>query len=105
MARRCRAPVLHTLHGRLDLPELVPIFQQFAELPLVTISDAQRSPLPWHHWLGTVYHGLPDLYTFHPTPGKYLAFLGRIAPEKRPDHAIQIANGPFDRVLAMLART
>jgi glycosyltransferase involved in cell wall biosynthesis len=92
MARRCQIPVIHTLHGRLDLAELVPVFQQFTELPLVTISDAQRSPLPWHHWLGTVYHGLPDLYTFHPAPGKYLAFLGRIAPEKRPDHAIQIAK-------------
>jgi glycosyltransferase involved in cell wall biosynthesis len=92
MSRRCPTPVLTTLHGRLDLPELVPIFQEYADMPVVSISDAQRMPLPHANWHGTVYHGLPDLYTFHPNPGSYLAFLGRICPEKRPDHAIEIAK-------------
>ena len=92
MSRRCATPVLTTLHGRLDLPELVPIFQEYAEMPVVSISDAQRIPLPHANWQGTVYHGLPDLYAFHPNPGSYLAYLGRIAPEKRPDHAIEIAK-------------
>ncbi len=92
MSRRCVTPVLTTLHGRLDLPELVPIFREYAELPVVSISNAQRAPLPYANWQGTVYHGLPDLYTFHPTGGSYLAYLGRICPEKRPDHAIEIAK-------------
>ena len=93
VARRCTAPVITTLHGRLDLPELVPVFQEFGEMPLVSISNAQRKPLPWANWQATVHHGLPrNLYTYHPIPGKYLAFLGRISPEKRPDHAIEIAK-------------
>src|SRR5262249_16971849 len=62
-------------------------------MPVVSISDAQRAPLPWVNWLGTVYHGLPeDLYTFRETPGTYLAFLGRISPEKGVDQAIAIAQ-------------
>ena len=82
LSRRCRVPVVTTLHGRLDLPELVPVFRDFAELPLVSISDSQRKPLPWCNWANTVYHGLPhDLYKFHPEPGKYLAFLGRVSPK------------------------
>jgi glycosyltransferase involved in cell wall biosynthesis len=93
LARRCATPILSTMHGRLDLPELVPVFREFSEMSLVSISNAQRGPLPWCNWEATVYHGLPtDLYSFHPRPGKYLAFLGRIAPEKRPDHAIEIAK-------------
>jgi glycosyltransferase involved in cell wall biosynthesis len=92
MSRRCRTPVVTTLHGRLDLPELVPIFSEYAEMPLVSISNAQRAPLPAANWVGTVYHGLPDLYSFHPNSGSYLAYLGRICPEKRPDHAIEIAK-------------
>ena len=92
MSRRCSTPVLTTLHGRLDLPELVPIFREYAEMPVVSISDAQRIPLPDANWHGTVYHGLPDLYPFHPNGGTYLAYLGRICPEKRPDHAIEIAK-------------
>jgi glycosyltransferase involved in cell wall biosynthesis len=93
VARRCQAPVLTTLHGRLDLPELEPVYREFAEIPLVSISDAQRQPLPWANWQATVHHGLPrDLYTFHPQQGQYLAFLGRIAPEKCPDRAIAIAT-------------
>ena len=86
-------PWLTTLHGRLDLPELVPVFDAFPGAPVVTISDHQRGPLPRASWAGTVLHGLPrDLLT--PQPGivpDYLAFLGRICPEKRPDRAIRIA--------------
>jgi glycosyltransferase involved in cell wall biosynthesis len=81
-----------TLHGRLDLPDLVPLYRQFSQMPVVSISKAQREPLPWLNWQGTVYHGLPaDMLKFHPEPGKYLAFMGRISPEKRLDRAIKIA--------------
>ncbi len=93
LARRSPVPVVTTLHGRLDLPELEPVFREYAEMPLISISDAQRRPLPWANWQATVYHGLPrDLYHYHSLPGRYLAFLGRIAPEKRPDHAIEVAK-------------
>ena len=92
LSRRCATAVLTTLHGRLDLPELVPMYREYADMPVVSISNAQRLPLPNANWQGTVYHGLPDLYTFHPNPGSYLAYLGRICPEKRPDHAIEIAK-------------
>lgn len=93
LARRSPVPVLTTLHGRLDLPELVAVGEAFADLALVSISDAQRRPLPHANWAGTVHHGLPrDLYSFHPKAGKYLAYLGRLAPEKRPDHAIELAK-------------
>jgi len=93
MSRRAHAPVVTTLHGRLDLPELIPMFEEYAEMPVVSISNAQRTPLPGANWLGTVYHGIPkDLYSFHPGPGSYLAFLGRISPEKCPDHAIELAK-------------
>ena len=86
-------PVVHTLHGRLDLPDLAPLYQEFMDVPVVSISDAQRAPLPGVNWQGTVYHGLPEeLYTFRPEPGTYLAFLGRISPEKRVDRAIAIAQ-------------
>ena len=82
-----------TLHGRLDLPDLVPVYRHFHDTPVVSISNAQRSPLPWANWVATVYHGLPErLYRFRETPGSYLAFLGRISPEKRPDRAIRIAQ-------------
>lgn len=93
LARRNTIPVVTTLHGRQDLPELEPVFREFSEMPLVSISDAQRKPLPWANWAGTVHHGLPrNLYTFHPQTQGYLAFLGRISPEKRPDQAIEIAK-------------
>lgn len=93
LGSRNPAPVVTTLHGRLDLPELEPVFREFSEMPLVSISDAQRRPLPWANWQATVHHGLPqDLYTFHPQAGGYLAFLGRIAPEKCPDQAIELAK-------------
>jgi glycosyltransferase involved in cell wall biosynthesis len=90
-----RLPVAHvtTMHGRLDLPELRPLYREFDDIPVVSISDAQRTPLPEARWAGTVYHGLPpDLLQFHPEPGTYLAFLGRISPEKRVDRAIAIAT-------------
>jgi glycosyltransferase involved in cell wall biosynthesis len=89
-----RLPVAHvtTLHGRLDIPELAPVYREFRDIPIVSISDAQRGPLPEAGWTATVLHGLPpDLFRLHPGPGEYLAFLGRIAPEKRVDRAIAIA--------------
>ncbi len=93
LSRRYKVPHLTTLHGRLDIPDLVPLYQEFRDMPVVSISNAQREPLPWLNWLGTVYHGLPeDLYNFREKPGDYLAFLGRIAPEKRVDRAIEIAK-------------
>jgi glycosyltransferase involved in cell wall biosynthesis len=85
---------LTTLHGRLDLPDLQPFFQEFFDLPLVSISLAQRAPLPPVDWAGNVPHGIPaDLLPYEPNPsGDYLAFLGRISPEKRVDRAIEIAR-------------
>jgi glycosyltransferase involved in cell wall biosynthesis len=92
-SRRHAARQLTTLHGRLDIADLVPIYREFSDMPVVSISDAQREPLPWARWLATVHHGLPeDLYRFHGTPGRYLAFLGRISPEKRVDRAVEIAR-------------
>lgn len=90
-----RQPIAHvtTLHGRLDIPDLVPLSQQFRDMPVISISNVQREPLPWANWQATVYHGLPaDLYRFRAQPGSYLAFLGRISPEKRVDRAIEIAK-------------
>ncbi len=93
VARRLGVPHVTTMHGRLDLPELGPLYREFADEPLVSISDAQRAPLADAHWIGTVYHGLPpELLRFHAGPGRYLAFLGRISPEKRVDRAIAIAK-------------
>jgi glycosyltransferase involved in cell wall biosynthesis len=82
-----------TLHGRLDMEDLKPIYKRFHQIPVVSISDSQRKPLPYANWIGTVYHGLPkDLYQLGEGKGEYLAFLGRISPEKRPDRAIEIAK-------------
>ena len=93
LARRNPTPTVTTFHGRLDLPELQPVFREYMEMPMVSISDAQRKPISWANWYATVYHGLPkDLYGLHQNSGTYLAFLGRIAPEKRPDHAIELAK-------------
>ncbi len=86
-------PFVTTLHGRLDLPELQPVFDAFSRTPVVSISDSQRQPLKQANWLNTIYHGLPD-QLLTPRPGRepeYLAFLGRICPEKRVDTAIRIA--------------
>jgi Glycosyl transferases group 1/Glycosyltransferase Family 4 len=81
-----------TLHGRLDIPDLVCIFEEFREMPVVSISDAQREPLPWLNWRGTVRHGLPEnSLALGKGDGGYLAFLGRISPEKGLDRAIEIA--------------
>jgi glycosyltransferase involved in cell wall biosynthesis len=82
-----------TLHGRLDLPDLVPLYGAFNDIPVVSISYEQRRPLAHADWIGNVYHGLPeDSLPFHEGRGEYLAFLGRISPEKRPDRAIAIAG-------------
>jgi glycosyltransferase involved in cell wall biosynthesis len=93
LARRLRIPHVTTLHGRLDMPELRRLYDEFRDIPVVSISDAQRAPLPQAHWIATVHHGLPErLLRFHPGPGAYLAFVGRISPEKRVDRAIAIAT-------------
>ena len=82
-----------TLHGRLDLKDLPEVYERWPEFGLVSISDDQRRPLPHANWKATVQHGMPgDLYRFSPTSQGYLAFLGRISPEKRPDRAIEIAT-------------
>jgi len=92
MARHLSTAHVTTLHGRLDLPELKPLYRHFHDVPLVSISDSQRLPLPWVNWRRTVYHGLPpELYAFNASPKDYCVFLGRISPEKRPDRAIEIA--------------
>jgi len=92
LIRRCPVPVLSTLHGRLDLPELQRVYREFSELPLVSVSASQRAPCPWANWHANIYHGLPSsLYRFESQPGGYLAFLGRMSPEKSPETAIHIA--------------
>jgi glycosyltransferase involved in cell wall biosynthesis len=95
LSRFLPPPSLHTLHGRLDLPHMQPVYAQYRALPLVSISDAQRAPLRSLdvRGLATVYHGLRlDDYPVGSGAGGYLAFLGRISPEKRPDLAIAIAK-------------
>jgi glycosyltransferase involved in cell wall biosynthesis len=90
---RQSTPWLNTLHGRLDMIEYQGIFDMFSHVPLVSISDQQRRPLPQARFIGTVLHGLPEnLLTPIPVTPSYLAFLGRISPEKRPDRAIRIAR-------------
>jgi glycosyltransferase involved in cell wall biosynthesis len=90
--RLTSTPTIVTMHGRLDLETAKSIYDRFRRVPLVSISDAQRKPLPHMNWIGTAYHGLPhDLLEFNSNPGKYLAFLGRICPEKRVDTAIDVA--------------
>jgi glycosyltransferase involved in cell wall biosynthesis len=91
-SRLATVPHLTTPHGRLDVPDLIPLYEEFADMPLVSISNSQRTPLPNANWLATIYHGLPaSLYRFEPGPGDYLACLGRMAPEKGVDRAITIA--------------
>ena len=93
LSRRDRITHVTTLHGRLDVPDLVPLYQEFREMPVISISNGQRQPLPRANWQATVYHGLPvEMYRFREKPGNYLAFLGRISPEKRVDRAIEIAR-------------
>jgi len=91
--RRQPIPAVTTLHGKLTIPDLIPLYKEFEDMHVVSISDAQRQPLPWIGWRGTVYHGIPEgLYHLKEKPGEYLAFLGRICPEKRLDRAIEIAK-------------
>jgi glycosyltransferase involved in cell wall biosynthesis len=86
-------PHVTTLHGRLDIPDLAPLYDEFSEMPVVSISNSQRQPLPHANWQATVYHGLPEkLLRFRPERGEYLAFIGRFSPEKRADRAIEIAR-------------
>jgi glycosyltransferase involved in cell wall biosynthesis len=93
VTRRQNIAAVTTLHGRLDIADLVPMYREFNDMNVVSISNAQRTPLPWANWAGTVYHGLPeDLYKLQAGPGGYLAFLGRVSPEKRVDRAIEIAE-------------
>ena len=89
-ARKC----VTTLHGRLDLPDLPPLYREFRDMALVSISDAQRAPLPGATFMATVYHGLPEpVCPFNPAPrGDYLAFIGRVSPEKGLERAIEIAK-------------
>ncbi len=90
---RQSTPFVTTLHGRLDLPELQPIFTTFSRVPVISISDSQRRPIPQAHWVSTVHHGLPQtlLEPCGSTPS-YLAFLGRVSPEKGLERAINIAR-------------
>ena len=93
IARKFSTPHITTLHGRLDLPELVSLYRHFSDVPLISISDSQRIPLPWANWCETVYHGLPpDLYSFRSESDDYFVYIGRISLEKRVDRAIDIAR-------------
>jgi glycosyltransferase involved in cell wall biosynthesis len=93
MAQRCTTPTVTTLYGRLDLPEYIPMFKQFRNLPLVSTSNLQRRPLEWASWQETIYPGEPsELYRFNPRPGKYLAFIGSLSMEEGLGVAIEIAR-------------
>ncbi len=93
LGRVAPCPLVTTLHGRLDLPELGPLYAEFSDAPVVSISNAQRRPIAAANWVDTVYHGIPlDDRAFNPRRGDYLAYLGRIAPEKGLDTAIRAAR-------------
>ncbi len=93
LLRRLPVPSLTTVHGRVDIPEVRTLFEEYVDIPLASISDSQRRPIPSSNWQGTVHHGLPrDLHPFSDKAEGYLAFLGRISPEKRLDRAIEIAR-------------
>jgi glycosyltransferase involved in cell wall biosynthesis len=91
---RCHGlTALTTLHGRQDIPGQFPLFREFDDMRLISISNSQKKDMPWASWVGTVYHGLPEnLYSPCGRPGNSLAFLGRISPEKRVDRAVEIAR-------------
>jgi len=92
LSRLIRLPNVTTLHGKLTIRDLRPLYKIFSDMPLVSISKEQRRPLPDVNWVGNVYHGLPsDVLTPNENPGSYLAFLGRISPEKGVEDAIDIA--------------
>jgi glycosyltransferase involved in cell wall biosynthesis len=92
LLRRLATPSVTTLHGRLDLPELPPLYRLYDDIPVVSISNSQRVPLPEANFVATVLHGLPQkLLSKGGGRGGYLAFLGRVSPEKAPDAAIRIA--------------
>jgi glycosyltransferase involved in cell wall biosynthesis len=108
LSRREHYTHVTTLHGRLDIPDLVPLYNEYCDMPVISVSDAQRDPLPQLNWQGTVHHGMPkDNYSFYRNPGKYLAFLGRTSPEKGLDRAIEIARaaGMQLKVAAKIHRT
>lgn len=93
VARLAPCPVVTTLHGRLDLPELLPVYRVFADVPLVSISNAQRAPVAFANWVATVYHGVEfDGLTYNATPEPYFAFIGRVAQQKGLDIAIRVAE-------------
>lgn len=93
LARRHNTPCVMTMHGRLDIPGLAELYAEFHDLPLISISAAQRTPLPHANWRTTVHHGVPpELFQPSYQCGSYLAFVGRISPEKRVDRAIEIAR-------------
>jgi glycosyltransferase involved in cell wall biosynthesis len=109
MSRRLGVPHVTTLHGRLDIKDLLPLYDEFDDMPVVSISNSQRAPLPRANWCGTVYHGLPpDLFAPAANPaGDYLVFIGRISPEKRVDRAVEVARrtGLRLKVAAKIAKT
>lgn len=93
ISKLCAYAHVTTLHGRLDLQELIPLYDTFNDIPVISISKAQRHPLPQASWVGNVYHGIPeDLYSLGDGRGKYAAFIGRVSEEKRVDRAIEIAR-------------
>src|SRR5215469_3587522 len=93
LTRQTSTPVVSTLHSRLDRPEHEPLYREFADVPLVSISHAQRTPVAWANFVANVYHGIElDQFTFNPVPHGYLAYLGRISPEKGLDTAIRVAR-------------
>jgi glycosyltransferase involved in cell wall biosynthesis len=93
LVRRHRCPSLTTLHGMVHPHDVRALFEEYRDVPLVSISNEQRRPLPDANWAGTVYHGLPrESFTFRGEPGRYLVYLGRMSPEKRVDRAIEIAR-------------
>lgn len=93
LIRKQKMQAVSTLHGRLDIPDLFPLFREFRDMRLVSISDAQRVPMPWASWVATVHHGIPEhSYVPHEGKGEYLAFLGRVSPEKGLERAIEIAR-------------
>lgn len=93
LARISPSPVVTTLHGRLDEAQMLPLYRAFRDVPLVSISESQRRPVPDANWVGNVYHGIDlDEFTLNDRGGKYLAFLGRISPEKGLDVALRVAR-------------